>query len=92
MSGVARQLVWIAPTEVDDERSIEGESDPLERLEIRIDDSPLDSALHHATEARAVGELGAGQPAPLAQLLDLGADPRPLLPRGAPPRWRPWLA
>jgi hypothetical protein len=79
MPGVARQLIWIAPTEVDHDWSTNRESDPLERLEVRIDDSPLDSALDHPTEASASGELGAGQAAPLAQLLDLATDPCPLL-------------
>jgi hypothetical protein len=81
--GVAGYLIGIAAAEVDHEWSAEGERDSLERLEIRIVDSALDAALDHPAEAGEPGEFGAGQAAPLAQLLNLGADPRPLLTRAA---------
>ena len=74
MAGVRRRLQGVLSAKRHDKRSIEGKGDPLQRIEVGVSDSPLDSTLDHTAEAGSHGQFDPCPAATLAHRLDLGTD------------------
>jgi hypothetical protein len=76
--GVRGQILGVAPTEGDDQRATKGQCNSLQGFEVRIRNTPFDSAFDHAAKSGALRKFRSRQLTPLAKGLDLCADPCPL--------------
>ena len=74
-----RGLLASVASEGDLERLVERGSDALEGVEVEVAGAALETTDDHPAEPCSIGELNAGPGPPLAERLDLRADPGALL-------------